>query len=276
MKKEFTEGFKDEKTTDLKYYAFDWDDNIVYMPTKIVLKDKKGKEVGMSTEDFAEFRHEVGKKDFDYNGHTIVGYAENPFRNFRTEGDKDFLIDSMKAKVGPAFNDFKEAINNGSIFSIITARGHNPETLKQAVYNYIVNDFEGISKDELIKNLKKYRSFLGEDEMSDKELIDSYLSLNKYHPVSFGDEKGATNPEEAKVKAMNDFVDYIKGMAAILNKRAWLKNDIGNKFVPTKPLIGFSDDDPKNVEVMRKAFKDKPDNLVKTYSTAGGIKKEVQ
>jgi hypothetical protein len=276
MKKEFTEGFKDEKTPDLKYYAFDWDDNIVYMPTKIVLKDKKGKEVGMSTEDFAEFRHEVGKKDFDYNGHTIVGYAENPFRNFRTEGDKDFLIDSMKAKVGPAFNDFKEAINNGSIFSIITARGHNPETLKQAVYNYIVNDFEGISKDELIKNLKKYRSFLGEDEMSDKELIDSYLSLNKYHPVSFGDEKGATNPEEAKVKAMNDFVDYIKGMAAILNKRAWLKNDIGNKFVPTKPLIGFSDDDPKNVEVMRKAFKDKPDNLVKTYSTAGGIKKEVQ
>jgi len=276
MKKEFTEGFKDEKTPDLKYYAFDWDDNIVHMPTKIVLKDKKGKEVGMSTEDFAEFRHEVGKKDFDYNGHTIVGYAENPFRNFRTEGDKDFLIDSMKAKVGPAFNDFKEAINNGSIFSIITARGHNPETLKQAVYNYIVNDFEGISKDELIKNLKKYRSFLGEDEMSDKELIDSYLSLNKYHPVSFGDESGATNPEEAKVKAMNEFVDYIKGMAAILNKRAWLKNDIGNKFVPSKPLIGFSDDDPRNVEVMRKAFKDKPDNLVKTYSTAGGIKKEVQ
>ncbi len=276
MKKEFTEGFKDDKTPDLKYYAFDWDDNIVHMPTKIILKDEKGNEVGMSTEDFAEYRHEVGKKDFDYNGHTIVGYAENPFRNFRTEGDKNFLIDAMKAKVGPAFDDFKEAINNGSIFSIITARGHNPETLKQAVYNYIVNDFEGISKDELIKNLKKYRSFVGEDEMSDKELIDSYLSLNKYHPVSFGDEKGATNPEEAKVKAMNDFVDYIKGMAAILNKRAWLKNDIGNKFVPTKPLIGFSDDDPRNVEVMRKAFKDKPDNLVKTYSTAGGIKKEVQ
>ena len=41
-------------------------------------------------------------------------------------------------------------------------------------------------------------------------------------------------------------------------------------------MIGVSDDDPKNVEVMRKAFKDKPDNLVKTFSTAGGIKKEVQ
>lgn len=274
--KNIKEGFRDEKTPDLKYYAFDWDDNIVHMPTKIILKDDKGEEVGMSTEDFAEYRHMVGKGDFDYKGHKIVGYGENPFRNFRTEGDKNFLIDAMKAKKGPAFDDFREAINNGSIFSIITARGHNPNTLKEAVYNYIVNDFEGISKDELIKNLRKYRSFVGEEEMTDKELIDTYLSLNKYHPVSFGDESGATNPEEAKVRAMNDFVDYIKGMAAVLNKRAWLKNDIGNKFVPSKPTIGFSDDDPKNVEVMRKAFKDKPDNLVKTYSTAGGIKKEVQ
>ena len=75
---------------------------------------------------------------------------------------------------------------------------------------------------------------------------------------------------------MNDFVDYIKGMAAILNKRAWLKNDIGNKFIPTKPRIGFSDDDPKNVVVRRKAGNDKPDKFDKTYATAGGIKKEVQ
>lgn len=274
MKRKLQEGFKDEKTPDLKYYAFDWDDNIVHMPTKIILKDDKGNEVGMSTEDFAEHRHHVGKKDFEYDGRTIVGYADNPFRNFRTEGDKDFLIDAMKAKVGPAFDDFREAINNGSIFSIITARGHNPNTLKEAVYNYIVSGFNGIDKDQLVKNLKKYRSFVGEEEMSDDELIKTYLALNKYHPVSFGDEGGATNPEEAKVRAMKDFVEYIKGLAAVLNKRAWLKNDIGNKFVPSSPQIGFSDDDPKNVEVMKKAFE--KDDIVKTYSTAGGVKRQVK
>jgi hypothetical protein len=246
------------------------------MPTKIIVKDSEGEEVGMSTDDFAEHRHQIGKEDFNYKGQTIVGFAEDPFRNFRTAGDKDFIIDAMRAKEGPAFEDFKEAINNGSIFSIITARGHNPNTLKQAVYNYIVNDFNGISKDELVKNLKKYRTFAGEDEMSDNELIKTYLALNKYHPVSFGDDKGAQNPEEAKVRAMDEFVDYIKGMAAILNKRAFLKNDIGNKFVPKMPSIGFSDDDPKNIEVMKKHFNNKPDNIVKTYSTAGGIKKEVK
>ena len=42
--KNIFEGFTEEGTPDLKYYAFDWDDNIVYMPTKIVLKNKEGKE----------------------------------------------------------------------------------------------------------------------------------------------------------------------------------------------------------------------------------------
>ena len=269
------EGFKSEHTPDMKYYAFDWDDNIVHMPTKIMLKTEDGDEIGMSTDDFAQYRHDIGKKSINYKGETIVDYADEAFRNFKTNGDKDFLIDAMTAEKGPAFNDFKEAINNGSIFSIITARGHNPNTLKQAVYNYIINDYNGISKDELIKNLKKYRTFVDEDEMSDEELIKTYLELNKYHPVSFGDEGGAVNPEEAKVQAMEDFVSYIKGLAAVLNKRAYLKNDVNNNFIPSEPSIGFSDDDPKNIEVMKKHFKDKPDNIVRTYSTAGGLKKEV-
>jgi hypothetical protein len=276
MKKEFTEGFKSEGTPDLKYYAFDWDDNIVHMPTKIIVKDEDGAEVGMSTDDFAEFRHLIGKEPFNYKGNTIVGYGENPFKNFRTDGDKDFLVDAMRARKGPAFDDFREAINNGSIFSIITARGHNPNTIKEAIYNYIIEGFGGIDKDELIKNLKKYRSFVGEDDMSDDELIKSYLELNKYHPVSFGDDAGAVNPEEAKVTAMEDFVNYIRAMASVLNKRAFLKKDIANKFNPDTLTIGFSDDDPKNIEVMQKHFKNKPDNIVKTYSTAGGSKKEVK
>jgi len=270
MNRQLKEGFKGDGTPDMKYYAFDWDDNIVHMPTKIMVKTEDGDEVGMSTDDFAEYRHDLGKNPFQYKGKTIVGYADEPFRNFRTAGNKDFLIDAMRAKEGPAFDDFREAINNGSIFAIITARGHNPEILKQAVYNYIISGYNGIDKNQLIKNLKKYRTFIGEDEMSDDELIKSYLELNKYHPVSFGDGSAA-NPEELKVKAMEDFVSYIKAMAGILNKKAFIKNEISNNFIPS---IGFSDDDIRNVEVMSKHFKDKPDNIVKTYSTAGGIKQE--
>ena len=274
MKKEFKEGFTAQGSPDMKYYAFDWDDNIVHMPTQIILKDKDGDEVGMSTSDFAEYRTKIGKEDFNYKGHTIVSLAENPFRNFRTEGDRQFIIDAMKAKPGPAWEDFKESINNGSIFAIITARGHNPETIKEAVFNYIINNFNGIDKEELLKNLKKYRSFVGEEEMSDMDLIKSYLELNKFHPVSFGENEGAaSNPEEAKVDAMEGFVNYIKAMAALLNKRAFLKKDVANKFVPS---IGFSDDDIRNVEVMKKRFDKDPKNIVKTYYTGTGKKAKME
>ena len=274
MKNNLTEGFKVEGSPDMKYYAFDWDDNIVHMPTKIMVKTEEGDEVGMSTDDFAEYRHQLGKSPFQYKGETIVGYGDEPFKNFQTPGDKDFLIDAMRAKEGPAFNDFREAINNGSIFSIITARGHKPNTLKQAVYNYIINDYNGINKEELLKNLKKYRSFAGEDEMSDDELIKNYLDMCKFHPVSYNDVEGAANPEEAKVRAMDKFVEYIRELSSNLNKRVFFKDDVNNNFVPSKPTIGFSDDDIRNVEVMKKHFEDKPDNIDKTYSTAGGIKKE--
>ena len=268
------EGIDEMGTPDMKYYAFDWDDNVVHMPTKIILKNEDGDEIGMSTDDFAEYRHQIGDEPFNYKGETIIGYSDEPFKNFQTPGYKDFLIDAMRAKLGPAFDDFREAINNGSIFSIITARGHNPNTLKEAVYNYIISGFNGIDKDELVKNLRKYRDINDDEDMSDDELIKTYLNMNRYHPVSYNDPEGAANPEEAKVRAMEKFVEYIKEMSYDLDKKVYLKKEVSNNFIPTKPTIGFSDDDIRNVEVMKKHFKDKPDNIVKTYSTAGGIKKE--
>jgi hypothetical protein len=274
MKTKHKSSFK-TGTPDLKYYAFDWDDNLVHMPTKIILQDTEGKEVSMSTEDYATYRSKIGKENFEYNGVTVLDYAENPFRFFGVNGDRDFLVDAMKAKLGPAWTDFKEAVNNGSIFAIITARGHNPETIKQSIFNYIDKGFGGISKKELVKNLKKYRDFTGEENMSDKDLIWSYLEMNRYNPVSFGVEEEAANPEEAKVLAMANFVKYVKAMAVVLQKSAFLKKDVANKFVPKKPTIGFSDDDEKNVLSIQNYFNSikEPINV---YSTKGGIKKEMK
>ena len=42
-----------------------------------------------------------------------------------------------------------------------------------------------------------------------------------------------------------------------------------NFFLPT---IGFSDDDVRNVEAIKKHFEDDPDNIIQTYSTSGGKK----
>jgi hypothetical protein len=43
------------------------------MPTKIILKNEEGDEIGMSTEDFAKYRSRLGKENFNYKGEVIVG-----------------------------------------------------------------------------------------------------------------------------------------------------------------------------------------------------------
>ena len=270
--KQLREGFDPEGNPDLKYYAFDWDDNIATMPTQIIVLSDEDEEVGMSTEDFADYRGMIGKEPFEYKGKNIVGYANDPYRNFGVKGDKAFIIDSMMAKPGPSWNDFVEAINGGSIFSIITARGHTPSVLRDAIYNMIVTDHNGISKETLIHNLKKYRNMTGDEEKDSSIMINDYLDLNKYYPVTYG-EGSASDPEEGKIKALREFISYVREMSERLGKKAFLKNDIKNNFIP---MIGFSDDDPGNVEKI-KAFLDKEyeDKPVKTYLTKGGDKKEV-
>ncbi len=259
----------DSNSPVMKYYAFDWDDNLMFMPTKIYLKDDEGNSVGMSTEDFAEYRTDIGKEPFEYEGHTIVSFDEEPFRDFRVTGDKNFLKDSMMAPIGPAWSDFVEAVNKGSIFAIVTARGHTPSILKEAVYRLIKNNKHGLNSTELVKNLKKYRELADEDDMSNDELIRSYLDMCRFHPVSFG-EGSATNPEQGKIDAMEEFIRYVKRMSHKLQKKAFMKNKIGNYFTP---FIGFSDDDVRNIESMKKHFDKKDDNILKTYLTAGGKKR---
>jgi hypothetical protein len=279
-KRSLFEGFDDEGNPDTKYYAFDWDDNICFMPTQIIVITENEDEVGMSTDDFAEHRHQIGVEPFNYKGTTVVGYAPNPFRNFTTEGDKRFVIDSMIASPGPSWNDFVECINGGSIFSIITARGHNPETLKEGVYNFIISNHNGLNSKTLVENLKKYRNLADNPiseafdlKVNDKEIIQEYLDMCRFYPVTFG-EGSAANPEEGKIKAMREFISYCKELATEIGKRAFFKNDVENN--ETLPIIGFSDDDPRNIEKMKEflssEYKDKP---VRTYLTKGGEKLEV-
>jgi hypothetical protein len=279
------EGIDDSGRPDSKYYAFDWDDNIMFMPTKIMVLSENDEEVGMSTEDFAEHRHQIGNEPFNFKGTTIIGYAKDPFRFFRTEGDKRFLIDCMIAPLGPSWNDFVECINGGSIFAIITARGHNPKTLKEAVKNLIVANKNGINSNVLIENLKKYESLIkkniNEDDSSEidvnyggRELVERYLERCLFAPVSFG-EGSAANPEEGKIKALREFISYCKTVANdIIHVPGQFLNDIANEEIT--PFIGFSDDDPRNIEKMKEfldtEYKDKP---VRMYLTKGGEKKEV-
>ena len=92
VRQNLMEGFDDVGRPDLKYYAFDWDDNIVYMPTQIMLVTVDGDKVGMSTQDFATYRTKIGKEEVKYKDKIIAGFDENSFSNFKVQGDTIFLI----------------------------------------------------------------------------------------------------------------------------------------------------------------------------------------
>jgi len=267
-----TEKISEGGTPDMKYYAFDWDDNLMYMPTKIILINSDNEEVGMSTHDFAKYRSKIGEEEFKYEGHVIVGFAKDPFREFGIEGDDKFLIDSLMAETGPSWNDFVECINNGSIFAIITARGHNPNTLKESCFNLIISSKGGIDFNECLKNLRKYRDLADFEDLTDMEVITEYLDLCKFYPVTYG-QGSAASPEELKVTALNEFIRYVKDLSEELGKKAFLKKKVKNYFLPSVE-IGFSDDDPKNIETIKKHFGD--EESLNIYSTKTGKKVKVK
>ena len=183
------------------------------------------------------------------------------------------MIGSLIGKTGPAWDDFVEAINGGSIFAIITARGHNPNTIKTAIRQLIDGEVNGISKKELVKNLRKYRDQikgLPTEKLSDEKLIDLYMDMNQYSPVTYG-EGSATNPEEGKVSAMKKFISYVRKQSQLLQQDVEMIDDVSNRFIPK---IGFSDDDERNLQAMVDKLSDDEEKSLEMYTTKTGEKKK--
>jgi hypothetical protein len=247
-----------EESKKLKLFALDWDDNILRMPTKLYLKTDDGESVGMSTEDFAIYREKIGKEPFEFEGKTIVGLDDNAFRDFTSS--ESFLVDTEKAirrnRTSPSFTSFKKALIKASPFSIITARGHDPEVIKQGVKRFIELVLSPEDKNRMIQNIKRNFKFedIGDfykiDSNDDEQIIDIFLDeKGEYYPVSskeFGrrfkldSAKGASSPEQSKKIALSDFLERVYEKVGHLI-------DSG-KYGSVS--LGFSDDDPGNVRSM--------------------------
>jgi len=244
-----TESYK------LKYMAFDWDDNILFMPTKIHMqKNVNGEWIDedVPTDVFAKIRksEEWRIKDND------PSEAFSEFRDFGPRGDNAFIEDAMKAlsnkKFGPSWDQFLKCLIRGNVFAIVTARGHEPQPIRKVV-EYIINSYLNEEEiNEMAANLTAYHNlFYGTDHMKDlpfNYLIDYYLSHCEFIGVtsdSFiersGGEADSSNPEKGKQLAMEMFVDKI---------HTW------GKQVDREVMVGFSDDDKRNVDHINKFFKD--------------------
>ncbi len=246
------------KNRDFKYYVFDWDDNILHMPTRIHLEalQPDGKWVPhlVSTSLFSIIRTDT------IHYRPPNGVWCDAFVEFHTGGDAIFLEDTRKAlhaavenpsSAAPSFKTFKRTLVEGRIFAIVTARGHAPETIRQAVEEFIDIVLTPDERKEMMSNLRGYRaSFDGTADFgTDAEELDFYLKLNRYHPVTSPQfvekmNNGRAldgNAEEGKRVAIRDFVEHVV--------RVVQRSSPESSHRPFS--VGFSDDDPKNVAAVQ-------------------------
>lgn len=255
IKRYFDYTFENKVEFDLHYLALDWDDNILHMPTVIHLDHLVNGEwvhTPVSTAKFAEVRgdSENWRK------------REDSFSEFRDNGPRGFnaFLDDVKTAIfnkdfGPSWETFIKYLSKGTIFAIITARGHSPEAIKVAVEWIIDNVLTEQQQFELYSHCLKFAYLFDEDydsyeriprgKTSQTKLVQDYLNSCDFYGVSsdFCIEKfglgDASNPEKGKEMAIKEFTKKVHEFGKKLN---------------AKVSLGFSDDDLKNVEHIDKLF----------------------
>ncbi len=250
---------------DFKYYIFDWDDNILHMPTRIHLEkrqpDGTWKHHSVSTSVFSIVRQDTA------NYRPLHDDREAAFIEFQDDapdGDREnrFVRDTEKAIArvllgqeppGPSFTTFRRMLVEGRLFAIVTARGHASGTLRKGVESFINLVLTPAEREEMLANLRGYRwCFDGVREFgTDSEEIDYYLGLNRYHAVTNPDFKAwmdqymnhTPTSEERKQFAIRDFVEHLFHV---------LERMTADRYGWRPISIGFSDDDPANVAAVQK------------------------
>lgn len=212
------------------FYFFDFDDNVAILSTPIVLFHKNdGREVLISSGDFAKENKHIGKsghyKDFFMNFDDETG----SFRFFRDKnfslldrlaGKKQtFLEDIQKAIIrpdyhwkAPSWGCFYHATYNLRPMSVITARGHNEETIKEGIRLMV--------KDGHLPNDPNYLSI--------------YPVSNPETRKKFGDHDLKASVAELKRKAIRESVEQA----------------IRQYGYSPFHRFGMSDDDEKNIELI--------------------------
>ncbi len=217
------------------FYFFDFDDNVAFLSTPIAIFHKETKlELLISSREWAKEHSNVGHSgpyaDYEINWDDDAG----SFRAFRDRNIAELQKLNSKNQIfvqdvaaalgkpdfnwkGPSWSCFYHATFNQRPISVITARGHSPETLKQGI--------------EQFKNFK----FL--------PMTPNYLSL---FPVS-----------HKPTRAMLGDSTFSKSVAELKQAaiRASVMMAIQTYGYSPHHRFGMSDDDPKNIQLITEEMK---------------------
>lgn len=137
------------------FYFFDFDDNIAYLPTPLVIFHKdSGSEQFLTSGEWALYHSQIGQsgqfKDYEIRFDDRTG----SFRYFRDHTreelarlgrEKQIFVDDIEKIMnepdlhwkGPSWQCFFHAAFNQRPVSLITARGHAPDTIKEGIRAFV-------------------------------------------------------------------------------------------------------------------------------------------
>lgn len=212
------------------FYFFDFDDNIAFLTTPLILFHKHDRrEVKITSGEFAQYHQTIGVSgpfaDYELDFCDQTG----TFRNFRDHhideieklaGKKQVFVQDVAEALGfpdfqwkgPSWECFYHAAFNQRPVSVITARGHHPETLKEGIRVFVQNRV--------------------------LPLEPNYLSL---YPVSHKPTRQELGDSELK-----------EGTAELKQRaiRASVEKAISVYGYSPHHRFGMSDDDPKNIQLI--------------------------
>lgn len=212
------------------FYFFDFDDNIAFLTTPLILFHKKDRrEILISSAEFAQQHQSIGSTgpfaDF------VMDFCDQTgtFRNFRDhhideieklQGKKQIFVQDVAEALGypdvqwkgPSWECFYHAAFNQRPLSVITARGHHPETVKEGIRVFVQNKL--------------------------LPLEPNYLSI---YPVSHKPTREVLGDQ-----------DFTAGTAELKQRaiRASVEKAIATYGYSPHHRFGMSDDDPRNIQLI--------------------------
>jgi len=246
----------------MRYYCFDIDDNLLFMPTIIHMERYIGDEwvpIDVSTSEFGDVRAEEDYRLLNNN-------ADEAYCEFGDDGPRgpNAFMDDMKFAIdnklfGPSWKTFIKCLSEGNIFALITARGNKSSTLRHAVEWIIDNFLDDEERHFLYWHCLKFKYLFREDyseyeriptgKFSENRLIQEYLNLCDFYPIT---SKECIDKFKLNVNTRR----YVEiGKERAIRKFAE-KIDIYGKKINAKVILGFSDDDVKNIRHIERLFRD--------------------
>jgi hypothetical protein len=233
------------------FFIYDWDDNIMVMPSVLHLEKKLGTRwvpVNVNSNMYAKIKYNEDIRDLG-----DVSYEEFHKDSFFLK----HLSKAIKEKTfGPSYVTIKETLINGDDFAIVTMQGHSPHIITSGIMMLIFRTFSINEINQMIENVGD---------------ISSYLSKQAYFTISspeFNKKFGMNGNEKSKDKKCLAINYYVTGKMNKLNEKKYDKIN-----------IFFSDDDLDNVSAAVDLFKYLkiiyPAADFKIFDTSEKIKKKI-